>query len=119
MPRTTLPRVAIRTLQASEYSQCHASTSLQPLVWARAFHISRSFRAEKDKKDKKPDFKDSFQGQLYGSTARRLQHERSEEARYAREMAKRNPQPVMKGIVLTIGTISLAHERASADLNQC
>ena len=103
MTKPIVQRIALGAVGASKRSQWPAASPLRPLACSRAFHYSRSFQADNEKRDSKADFKESFQGQLYGSTSRRLAHERQEEARFAREMENRNPQPVMRTIVLSVG----------------
>ena len=101
MTNPAIQRVALEAFRASRGSQWTAASSLRPLTCARALHSSQSFRAEKDKRDVKGEFRDSFLGQLYGSTGRRLKQERAEEARFAQENQARKPQTFTRRAVLS------------------
>jgi D-lactate dehydrogenase (cytochrome) len=106
MAKSAFKRAALGAFRASERQHLPSTSFPRPLSCTRGFHLSRSSRAENDPKDRNAEFKQSFQGQLYGSTARRLSHERAEEARFAREVQARNPQPIMRRIVLSFLLVS-------------
>lgn len=111
MAQSVIKRLSLNALRASEKSQWSCLRARQPLLCERRFHVSRIMAAEQEdnaQKEKPTGKQSSFRGQLYGSTARRLAHERSEEGRFAREVERRNPQPVMRTVVLSFCMLNLA-----------
>lgn len=66
----------------------------------RAFHVSRRCLAEEDEEAKKSL---SFRGQVYVSTAQRLQQERARDAQFARERVARDKQIFSRSVYLAFG----------------
>ncbi|RMZ92165.1 hypothetical protein DV736_g634, partial [Chaetothyriales sp. CBS 134916] len=83
-----LGRAAQHALQPRSGSSVIFAAAAYP---SRSFHLDQRLWAEKKEERQQDEGSGQFRGQLYASTFQRLQRERADEERFARERAKRNP----------------------------
>ena len=70
--------------------------------WSPRTACGRSFGSTSRRWEQKGDAKQSFQGQLYESTAQRLHRERADEARYIKAQEENNPKLGQRTLLLSL-----------------
>ncbi|RMD39782.1 hypothetical protein DV735_g5341, partial [Chaetothyriales sp. CBS 134920] len=91
MQRLAPARLVVRAAERGPRHPLGSSPVPAAVRPTRSFHSNQRRWAEKKGETEPDEGSGQFRGQLYASTFQRLQRERADEERFARERAKRNP----------------------------